>query len=177
MARNNNLTDFLTDVADAIRAKKGTTGLINPQNFSSEIESIISGSICSVSQITTGVYSPTSDTTLINFEITGMPFRPKIFLMRNADAITSNTSSSPYNVILCAMINNNDYSTILYTDPILSANRRASITSFVVRASSTVSQGGTSDGNSVYSSGYGVKGIGSAAKFQAGKSYTWVAFG
>lgn len=40
MAKNNNLKDFLTDVADAIREKKGTTEPINPQNFSSEIASI-----------------------------------------------------------------------------------------------------------------------------------------
>ena len=39
----NNLTDFLTDVADAIRAKKGTAELINPQDFSSEIASIEGG--------------------------------------------------------------------------------------------------------------------------------------
>lgn len=37
MARNNNLKDFLIDVADAIRAKTGSTSLINPQNFSTEI--------------------------------------------------------------------------------------------------------------------------------------------
>ncbi len=37
MAKNNNLTDFLTGVANAIRAKKGTSALINPQNFESEI--------------------------------------------------------------------------------------------------------------------------------------------
>ena len=43
MAKNNNLTDFLTDVANAIRTKKGTTGAINPQNFSSEIASISTG--------------------------------------------------------------------------------------------------------------------------------------
>lgn len=43
MAKNNNLTDFLTDVANAIRTKKGTTGTINPQNFSSEIASIQTG--------------------------------------------------------------------------------------------------------------------------------------
>lgn len=43
MAKNNNLKDFLTDVANAIRTKKGTTALINPQNFSSEIASIESG--------------------------------------------------------------------------------------------------------------------------------------
>lgn len=43
MAENDNLSDFLTDVADAIRSKKGTTALINPQNFSDEIASIESG--------------------------------------------------------------------------------------------------------------------------------------
>ena len=43
MAKNDNLKDFLTDVADAIRGKKGTTNLINPQDFSAEIASIQSG--------------------------------------------------------------------------------------------------------------------------------------
>ena len=40
MAKENNLKDFLTDLADAIREKKGTTDLINPQDFSAEIASI-----------------------------------------------------------------------------------------------------------------------------------------
>lgn len=44
MSKSDNLTDFLTDVADAIRKKKGTTDLINPQDFSSEIASIQSSS-------------------------------------------------------------------------------------------------------------------------------------
>lgn len=43
MAKTDNLTDFLTDVADAIREKKGTSNPINPQDFSSEIASIQSG--------------------------------------------------------------------------------------------------------------------------------------
>jgi hypothetical protein len=43
MSKQNNLTDFLTDVADAIREKKGTSEKINPQNFSEEIRSIESG--------------------------------------------------------------------------------------------------------------------------------------
>ena len=43
MAKNNNLTDFLTDIANAIRTKKGTTAKINPQDFSSEIASISTG--------------------------------------------------------------------------------------------------------------------------------------
>jgi hypothetical protein len=40
MSKSNNLTDFLTDVANAIREKKGVSGEINPQNFSEEIKSI-----------------------------------------------------------------------------------------------------------------------------------------
>lgn len=44
MSKENNLTDFLTDIADAIREKKGTTDLINPQDFSEEIRKIESGS-------------------------------------------------------------------------------------------------------------------------------------
>lgn len=43
MSKQNNLTDFLTDVADAIREKKGTTEKINPQDFSEEIKGIESG--------------------------------------------------------------------------------------------------------------------------------------
>ena len=43
MAKNNNLTDFLTDTANAIRTKQGTTEKINPQDFSSEIASIQTG--------------------------------------------------------------------------------------------------------------------------------------
>lgn len=40
MAKNDNLKDFVTDLADAIREKKGTTDLINPQDFADEIRSI-----------------------------------------------------------------------------------------------------------------------------------------
>lgn len=43
MSKINNLKDFLTNVADAIRAKKGSTDLINPQDFSSEIASLSGG--------------------------------------------------------------------------------------------------------------------------------------
>ena len=38
MSKANNLGDFLTDVADAIRTKNGTTGQINAQNFSNLIK-------------------------------------------------------------------------------------------------------------------------------------------
>ena len=43
MAKENNLKDFLTDVADAIREKEGSTGLINPQEFSAKIRAIETG--------------------------------------------------------------------------------------------------------------------------------------
>ena len=45
MAKNNNLGDFLTDIANAIRTKKGTSGTISAQDFSSEILSIPSGGV------------------------------------------------------------------------------------------------------------------------------------
>ena len=43
MAKTDNLTDFLIDLAEGIRAKKGTTEPINPQDFRKEIESISGG--------------------------------------------------------------------------------------------------------------------------------------
>lgn len=43
MARIDNLTNFLTDVATSIRTKKGTTDKIAPKDFDTEIESIQSG--------------------------------------------------------------------------------------------------------------------------------------
>lgn len=39
----NNLKDHLKEVADAIRAKKGTSELINPQDFATEIGAISGG--------------------------------------------------------------------------------------------------------------------------------------
>lgn len=44
MAKNDNLTDFLIDLANTIREKKGIVGTINPQDFANEIASIESGS-------------------------------------------------------------------------------------------------------------------------------------
>jgi hypothetical protein len=43
MSKQDNLHDFLVDIADAIREKKGSSEKINPQNFSEEIRSIESG--------------------------------------------------------------------------------------------------------------------------------------
>ena len=43
MAKNDNLTDFLQDIADAIKAKRGITGPISAQNFATEIAAIEGG--------------------------------------------------------------------------------------------------------------------------------------
>jgi hypothetical protein len=43
MAKTDNLKDFLTDVADAIREKTGTTDALNPQEFSDAIKGISTG--------------------------------------------------------------------------------------------------------------------------------------
>lgn len=40
MGKTDNVKDLMVDIADAIRAKKGTSDLINPQDFSKEIASI-----------------------------------------------------------------------------------------------------------------------------------------
>ena len=61
MAKNDNLGDFLTDIADAIRAKKGISGSINAQNFASEIASISTG----------GGDTPTPDTPTPNMPVIG----------------------------------------------------------------------------------------------------------
>ena len=45
MSKENNLHDFLTDIADAVRSKTGKTEPINAQNLSSEIRSIESGEV------------------------------------------------------------------------------------------------------------------------------------
>lgn len=44
MAKNDNLKDFLKDIADAIREVQGVTGPINPQDFSNIIRGFSSGS-------------------------------------------------------------------------------------------------------------------------------------
>ena len=40
MAKTNNLTDFLTNIADAIRTAEGSTDAINPQDFEAKITAL-----------------------------------------------------------------------------------------------------------------------------------------
>lgn len=53
MDKTTSLTDFLKDLADAIRFKTNTTAKINPQNFSALIRSIKSASSSSAIQVFT----------------------------------------------------------------------------------------------------------------------------
>ena len=61
-SKTNNLTAFLTGIANTLRAKKGTTGLINPQDFESEIASIQTGSTITLQ---TKTATPTKSTQTI----------------------------------------------------------------------------------------------------------------
>ena len=56
MAKNDNLSDFMTDIANAIRAKKGTSEPINAQDFSFEIASIETGGGGATPSYPNGVY-------------------------------------------------------------------------------------------------------------------------
>ena len=40
MAKNNNLTDFLTNLANKFRTKLGSSSTINPQNFEGLIDDV-----------------------------------------------------------------------------------------------------------------------------------------
>ena len=40
MAKTDNLTDFLTNIADAIRTAEGSTDAINPQDFEAKITAL-----------------------------------------------------------------------------------------------------------------------------------------
>jgi hypothetical protein len=61
MAKNNNLKDFLTDVANAIRYVKNSEEVINPQSFSDEIREF---------KVTSISVELTSDTTLSGDDLT-----------------------------------------------------------------------------------------------------------
>jgi len=62
MAKNNNLTDLLTAIAIAIRAKKGTQAAINPQNFDTEIAALPSPKVEQSKTMTLGSAAPTTVT-------------------------------------------------------------------------------------------------------------------
>jgi hypothetical protein len=69
MAKTDNLSDFLTDVANAIRTKKGTVADIDAQDFYDEILSIPSGgsSEYGVDELSSPI-SATSGTSAVHYE-------------------------------------------------------------------------------------------------------------
>lgn len=64
MAKTNNLTDFLTGLADKLRAKLGGTALINPQCFESKIDEVYQKGYDAAPQGT-----DVSDTTATPFDV------------------------------------------------------------------------------------------------------------
>ena len=74
MSKSNNLTDFLLDIADGIRDKKGTSDKINPQDFRSEIDSLHSD---------------------LEAEQFGQCFTPVPYIVKKSDGTTSYVSSNP----------------------------------------------------------------------------------
>ena len=74
MSKNNNLTDFLLDIADEIRDKKGTSDKINPQDFRNEIDSLYSD---------------------LEAEQFGQCFTPVPYIVKKSDGTTSYVSSNP----------------------------------------------------------------------------------
>ena len=80
MSVNNNIQDYLTDIANAIRTKEGTTDSINAQSFSNRILNLSSG-----------VYTITPETTfddLKNAVLSGKIINTSIF---NTDLYTFGT--------------------------------------------------------------------------------------
>lgn len=76
MSKLDNLTDFLTDIADTIRTKKGTSGAIDPQDFSSEISSIGGGGLETI----IGTMNLSSANTVT---FAGVPQMPKSIILQS----------------------------------------------------------------------------------------------
>lgn len=89
MAKNNNLTDFLTGLADKFRNKLSLTGNINPQDFESKIDDVYTAGLqaggCTVA---TAEAHNTAKSMSITF--TGLAKEPKMF----SCVIKASTSSS-----------------------------------------------------------------------------------
>lgn len=106
MAKSDNLTDFIVDIADAIRYTTNTASEIHPQNFSNLIRGLKAG-ILEVDLI--------SDTTLYGEELATMNAK-KVCLARAIDH-TIIDGESVYKMIQQKNTANNSYIDILmYTE-------------------------------------------------------------
>lgn len=96
MARTDNLNNFLTDVAEAIREKKGTTETINASSFDEEIKNLPSGG---GEPVTKGVAinSHDSDGYPTDISVVGMTEIPSYFFyysMHNTSSLFSRVGAN-----------------------------------------------------------------------------------
>lgn len=78
MARTDNLTNFLTDIANAIREKKGTSDKILASNFDTEIASIETGGGTS-SEFVKGTFTLNED--VDTYTVNDLPFTPSFVIV------------------------------------------------------------------------------------------------
>ena len=102
MARTDTLTNFLTDVADSIREKKGTSELIQASNFDTEIDSIESGSDLD-EYFETNANSYEENWIMNNF----IKKFPPIIIDDSITNLTSFCDTVPYKIIPKIICNNN----------------------------------------------------------------------
>lgn len=86
MSKDNNLHDFLQDVADAIKEKKGSNDAINAQDFSDEIKNLPSGS--SPFAVDFGEEIATGNPTFINVLQEDIDYYNEVVRKLNAGEIT-----------------------------------------------------------------------------------------
>lgn len=93
MSKDNNLHDFLQDVADAIKEKKGSNDAINAQDFSDEIKNLPSGS--SPFAVDFGEEIASGNPTFINALQEDIDYYNEVVRKLNAGEITSKQVITP----------------------------------------------------------------------------------
>lgn len=92
MAKDNNLSDFLLDLANIIRSKTGASGDINPQDFSQKIKDIPTGSAKTELEITTNLMMERGDQTIAP-EDSATQTMSKVIVKKPETLISSNIRS------------------------------------------------------------------------------------
>ena len=92
MAKDNNLSDFLLDLANTIRTKTGKSGPINPQDFSQKIQDIPTGSAKTELEITTNLMMERGDQTIAP-EDSATQTMSKVIVKKPETLISSNIRS------------------------------------------------------------------------------------